>query len=268
MSNQIYPKGGEKILQGQVDFFTENIHAALLPPAYNFNQAHEFAAQLGTLIGTVKLNNVSIFNGVFDADDADFGTIEAGKILNSVAIYKDTGDAATSPLLFFFDTIQGFPITTTGNPFILPWSNEEDKIVRLKPPFYPKAGEHILNGMIDFMTDNIKVALLPTAYQYHAAHAYLTDVGGAANLIGNPVELVNRTISQATFNAGHVDFGNIPSGANVGSAVIYKDSGSDSNSPLLLHVGNLYGVPFATNGGLVTLQWATDSAKIVTLLNN
>jgi|GEM_PF-926837 len=267
MSNQIFPKGGEKILQGQVDFFTDDIYVALLPPAYNFNQAHEFLSQLGTPVASTKLENVTIFNGVLDADDADFGNIDAGKILSSVAIYKSTGNAATSPLLFFFDSIQGFPVTMTGNPFILPWSNEVDKIVRLKSPFYPKAGEGILNGNINLMGDDIKVALLPSSYQHNDAHAVLSDVGGVANFVGVPKLLENRSVNQATFNASNIDFGNIPSGANVGSAVIYKDAGSDANSPLLMHVGNLYGVPFATNGGLVTLEWATDSAKIVTLLN-
>jgi len=266
MADKMYPKGAQNLLQGGFNLETDTIHVALMSSSYSYNDAHEFLSQVGTPIADEALQAKSTTGGVFDADDVDFGTVAAGSVMKSLIVYKDTGDAATSPLLLYLDNIGGFPMTTTGGQVMMPWSNEAERIFRIVQPFYPQAAQLLLNGELNFETDDIRVALLPLSYQFNGAHATIADVGGMAAFAGGKkMELENRSVALGVFNASNIDFGPVASGWNVGSALVYRDAGTDLDSVPILHVSNLYGVPFNTNGGIVTLQWATDSAKIFAL---
>jgi len=266
MADRMYPKGAEKILRGEIDFANDALTLALMSSSYSYNQAHAFASQIGTPIATQPLAGMDVSDGVFDADDVDFGNVDAGHVMNSLVLYQDTGDAATSPLILYLNNIGGFPMTTTGGQVLMPWSNEAEKIFMLAAPFFPRGAQRLLSGEIDFVNDDIRVALLPAAYNFNAAHATLADVGGMASFAGGKkIALENRTVDSGVFNASNVDFGVVASGWNVGSCLIYKEGADDLDSIPLLHVANLYGVPFATNGGIVTLQWASDAARIFAL---
>jgi len=266
MADRMYPKGAQKMLQGGFDLINDDIRVALMPSSYSYSDAHEFFSHAGTPVADELMQAKSTTGGVFDADDVDFGAVDAGHVMKSLIVYKDTGDAATSPLLLYLDNIGGFPMTSTGGQVILPWSNEAERIFRIAAPFYPHAAQLLLNGELDFESDAIHVALLPQSYQYNSAHATLADAGGMASFAqGKHIALENRSVDSGVFNASHIDFGPVASGWNVGSALVYRDAGTDLDSVPVLHVANLYGVPFNTNGGIVTLQWATDSAKIFAL---
>ena len=51
--------------------------------------------------------------GVFDAADVAFTTV-TGDPSEVLVIYKDTGSAATSPLIAYIDTATGLPVTPNG----------------------------------------------------------------------------------------------------------------------------------------------------------
>lgn len=115
MANTLNPKGKEKMLQGQINWLTDTIYAALLDQAYTYNAAHEFFTDLGAnVLETVAVTGRSITNGVFDCDDPVFASVAAGDTAAYVQFYKYTGVAATSPLLYFADTITNFPVATNG----------------------------------------------------------------------------------------------------------------------------------------------------------
>jgi hypothetical protein len=61
--------------------------------------------------------------GVYDADDVVFADVPAGGSAGYVVLYRDTGSAATSPLIACFDTITNFPATTNGGDITVAWSN-------------------------------------------------------------------------------------------------------------------------------------------------
>jgi len=53
--------------------------------------------------------------GVFDAADLSPAfTAVSGATVESISLLKDTGSAATSPLIAYWDTASGLPLTPNG----------------------------------------------------------------------------------------------------------------------------------------------------------
>lgn len=128
----VYPKGGEKMLSAAINFSADTIKAVALPSSYGYNAAHEFLADVGTVIGTAQtLASKSITNGVFDAADVPLGALTGGSALASILIYKDTGSAATSPLLLRITDVTGLPLATNGAEVTVRWSDGASKIFSL-----------------------------------------------------------------------------------------------------------------------------------------
>ena len=264
MANTSFPKGMEKLLSGSINIPTDTIKAALLPDAYTFSAAHEFLSQLGTRVGTDQtLANKVITGGVFDADDLDFGALAPGNNLKAIAVYKDTGNSSTSPVLLYIDTATGLPMATNGGSITIPWDAGVKKIARLNLPFFPKGAEKVWSGAVNFMGDTVKVVLLPSTYVYDAAHEFLADVGAT---IGTDQTLAGKTVTGGVFDADDANFGVLAPGSNIGSAAIYKDAGSPATSPLLLHITDVVGLPLSTNGSGVMLGWSNGAAKIFNLV--
>lgn len=134
MANSLYVKGKEKILSGSINFATDTIKAALVSSAYGANlSTHEFLSDLGanTLGTNQALTGKSVALGVFDADDPTWVAVTAGATASCVVLYKDTGVAGTSPLLYYCDQITGFPLATNGGNITPEWDNGAYKIFSL-----------------------------------------------------------------------------------------------------------------------------------------
>ena len=132
MTNRLYPKGAEKLFSGAFNFSSDTLKVALLPSGYVYSATHEFLSDLGTRVGTDQvLADKSIAGGTFDAADSVFGAIAAGSTVAALVIYKDTGNASTSPLIALFDQVTGFPFATNGGEVTVPWSNSAAKIISL-----------------------------------------------------------------------------------------------------------------------------------------
>ena len=265
MSNTSYPKGMEKLLSGQIDVTSVTLAAALLPSTYTYSTSHEFLSQVGTRVGTDQdLTNVTITGGAIDADDLDFGALAPGDNIKAIAIYVKTGNASTSTLLLYIDTATGLPMATNGGAITIPWDDSVKKIARLNLPFYPKGAQKVWSGAVNFMADTLKVALLPSSYTYYAAHEFLADVG---TVVGAAQTLAGIAVTNGVFDAADVDFGNVgPAVPDVGSAVIYKDTGSAASSPLLLHITDVVGLPLTPNGSGLMLAWSNGANRIINLL--
>lgn len=132
MANKFYPKGAEKVLSGAIKFDADTIAVGLVPSTYTFSIDHEFRSSLGTLVGTPRvLAGKTVAGGVFDADDPVFGAIAPGSTIKALAIFKDTGNPSTSPLLCYLDEVTGFPFATNGGEVAIPWSDGAAKILSL-----------------------------------------------------------------------------------------------------------------------------------------
>jgi hypothetical protein len=134
MSNALYAKGKEKMLSGEINFVTDTIKVILVNNAYAQNlTTHEFLSSVTAhRLGTDQtLTAKTVVDGVFDAADATWTAVTAGATSEGVVIYKDTGAAATSPLIAYIGTITGFPLATNGGNITVLWDNGAFKIFSL-----------------------------------------------------------------------------------------------------------------------------------------
>lgn len=134
MANVLYPKGKEKFMSGSLNMASDDIKAVLIDIAdYTYNVSHEFLSSIAAAARVATSGNLSgksITNGIFDADDITLSSVN-GDSIEAVVIYKDTGDAATSPLIVYIDSGTGLPITPNNNAIVVQWDNGDDKIFSL-----------------------------------------------------------------------------------------------------------------------------------------
>ncbi|MBD9406289.1 hypothetical protein IB236_13150 [Acidovorax sp. ACV02] len=134
MANDVYTKGKNRILTAQINFATDPFKVALVGIGYAPSlDVHEFLSDLGAnTIGTNQtLANKVVANGTFDADDPVWASIAAGSTAKALVIYKDTGVAGTSPLIFYIDEVTGFPLSTNGGDISPQFDNGPLKIYSL-----------------------------------------------------------------------------------------------------------------------------------------
>lgn len=102
--------------------------------AYTFAQAHQFASSIpaalvtDVILGTKTANGAGADPGCLDAADATFVAVPSGASIDCLAVFKDTGNPATSPLLFYID---GFAVTPNGGDVTVQWQNTNPFIAKL-----------------------------------------------------------------------------------------------------------------------------------------
>lgn len=133
--NSLYDKGRQKFLEGSIAWLTDDIKCCLVNgTTYTVNLgSHEFLSDIpgGAIIATSgNLTSKTSTGGVADADNVNF-TAVSGDDIDAIVVYKDTGVAATSPLLLYCDSGVGLPFTPIGSDILLGWENGSTKIFKL-----------------------------------------------------------------------------------------------------------------------------------------
>jgi len=135
MANAVYGKAREKFLNGDIDWANDDIKAVLVDTAaYAVSiDSDEYLSSIpaGDRIATSgNLASKTSTLGVADAADITFSTV-TGDVSEAIVLYKDTGDAATSPLIAYIDTATGLPITPNGGDITITWDSGANKIFKL-----------------------------------------------------------------------------------------------------------------------------------------
>lgn len=130
--------------------------------------------------------------------------------------------------------------------------------------WYRKGAEKTLLAQINWDTDTIKARLVKNTYAQNLS----TDefVSSVTKITGTTDQtLANTSVTGGVFDADDITFTAVPSGETSEGIVIYKDTGVEATSPLLLYIDTITGFPFATNGGNVVIQFDNGAYKIVSL---
>jgi hypothetical protein len=132
----LYDLARQSFLSGSpsIDWDTDDIKCSLVrSSAYTPDLAtDQFLSSVATRVAdSGNLAGKTVVNGVADADDVVFSAVAAGAAIQYIVIWKDTGVAATSPLIALIDTGTGLPVTPTGGDITVEWDNGADKIFRL-----------------------------------------------------------------------------------------------------------------------------------------
>lgn len=135
MANALYTKYKESMLSQNpsVDLDTNTIKVALVSSGYTANTSTDqyWSSASASLVGTAgTLASKTITNGIFDAADQTFSAV-SGSQVTQIIIFKDTGSAATSPLIARIDTATGLPVTPNGGDITITWDSGANKIFAL-----------------------------------------------------------------------------------------------------------------------------------------
>lgn len=136
MANSLYTLGKQGLLHGSFVLDTDTIKIALVSSSYTPNLAtHQFWSDVNAnVVGTpMTMSGITITNGVFNSSAVTFNAVAGGSTVRYFAIYKDTGVAATSPLLVLIDTTTGvtLPFATNGGDVTFTPDAGANKIFKL-----------------------------------------------------------------------------------------------------------------------------------------
>ena len=113
-----------------------------------------------------------------------------------------------------------------------------------------------LDGDIDLLNDTVKAVLTKT-YTYSSAHDFLNDVT-AGNRVAT-VTLASKTTTGGAFDSADPTFTAVAGGSTVTGLWIYKDTGTDSTSPLIAWYdtnASSSAISIVTSGGNITITVA------------
>lgn len=134
MANALYDLGRKKFADGDIDWLVDDIKVALVDATYVRNLAtDEFLDDIagGDIVATSSnLAGKTSTAGVCDADDKTIATV-TGNPVTQLVIYKDTGVAATSPLIGNIDAATNLPKTPDGTDIDIVWDNGANRIFKL-----------------------------------------------------------------------------------------------------------------------------------------
>lgn len=134
MANLLYDKGREKFLSGSISWSGDTIKVALVDTAsYAINSSSDefYSTVSAAVVGTPQtLGTKTVTAGVADSADVTY-TAVTGATVEALVIYKDTGVAATSPLIAYIDSATNLPVTPNGGDITITWDNGANKIFKL-----------------------------------------------------------------------------------------------------------------------------------------
>lgn len=130
---------------------------------------------------------------------------------------------------------------------------------------FDKARQRFLEGQFNWNTDTIKAVLVDTGtYTVNlSAHEFLSDIGTGAR-ISTSGAFTGKSTAGGAADANDVTFTSV-TGASIEAIVIYKDTGTDSTSPLIAFIDTATGLPITPNGGDIIVTWDNGPNKIFKL---
>lgn len=118
---------------------------------------------------------------------------------------------------------------------------------------YPAARQSLGTAALNLSTGTLAVLLVYSTYTpLFATDANVSDVT-------SPKIAARQNLSSVSFSAGKLSAAGVNFGAISGTAcnalVVYKNSGTDSTSPLIAYIDTAPGIPFLPTGGVVAVTW-------------
>ena len=135
MSNQLFNKGREGFLDGQISWSSDNIKVVAVDSAdYTLDIAtHQFLSSIplaARVATSANLTGKTITDGVADADNVTLSGV-TGDQFEYLILYQDTGVEGTSRLIANIDTATGLPTTPNSGDIQIQWADTADKIFKL-----------------------------------------------------------------------------------------------------------------------------------------
>jgi len=130
---------------------------------------------------------------------------------------------------------------------------------------YTKAKQGLIDGSIDLDTDDIRAVLVDSAdYTPNlATDDNLDDIPAAARVAVSGA-LASKTVTDGVFDAADKDISSV-SGDTFEYIVLYKHTGTESTSRLILLIDSATGLPCTPDGSDIRISWDNGTNKIFKL---
>jgi hypothetical protein len=130
---------------------------------------------------------------------------------------------------------------------------------------YTKAKQALIAGDIDLDADTIKAVFVDGAdYTPNmSTHQFLSDIPSAARVAVSGA-LQNKSVADGTFDADDIVVASV-SGDQFEYIALFKDTGVEGTSRLILLIDTATGLPCTPNGSDITIQWSGGADKIFRL---
>lgn len=132
MASAFYNAGKGFLLKGDIDLENDTIKCAFMSTSYTQDiDAHVYYSDVSASVASgsttqtlaSKVVNVDNTNNRAEFDAADLSVAAQTTTTNKVVIYKDTGVAATSPLICCIDIAEG-TLSPVGGTLAITWNSE------------------------------------------------------------------------------------------------------------------------------------------------
>lgn len=125
--------------------------------------------------------------------------------------------------------------------------------------WYPKGLEHFASGDVNFLTVNIKAALVTSAYAPASTDEFLSTISGISGaIVSRSGNISGKSVTGGVLNCSNFTIPLVPNGHVIKYVVFYKDTGSDATSPLILVDDTGNNLPTTTDGA--DLQYLVSTA--------
>lgn len=122
--------------------------------------------------------------------------------------------------------------------------------------WYTSALTAILKGDVDLEVDDIRVVLATSSHvALRDTHDFLDDIS-AGHRVATSVNLSGKAVASGAFDATDYTFTAL-TGSAFSQIILYKHTGTESTSQLLVHIDQASNLPFTPTGANHTLAWAT-----------
>lgn len=139
MSNSLYPLARQAFLSGSINWSSDTIKVAAVNTSTSGNnytvdlatdQYLNIIPTAAVIATSTALTSPTVANGVASAANVTYASVTGNRI-DALVIYKDTGNASTSPLLAYVDTGTGLPLVPNGGSIEISWDTGANGIFAL-----------------------------------------------------------------------------------------------------------------------------------------
>lgn len=128
---------------------------------------------------------------------------------------------------------------------------------------YDKGRNAFATGLIDWVNDDIRIALLSAGYTPNlATHDFVDDLG--ANIVARSGAMTGKTAVDGVCDADNTVV-SLVSGAQITRIAIYKHNASDAAARLIALLDSGSGLPYTPDGTNITVSWSDGATKIFKL---
>lgn len=128
---------------------------------------------------------------------------------------------------------------------------------------YDNARELFATAGINWVSDTCKVMLVSASYSPSASDVYLNTIANSnPPRITSAISLQTKQATGGACDALDVTFPAVGGGTAAKAILIWKDTGVESSSPLIVYIDTATGLPITPNGGDIIITWDNGTNKI------